>query len=402
MRITAVETVLVEAYGNVVWVRLHTDEGLIGTGETFRNPQATVAYLHETAAPYLLGKDPLQIDRHAHALMRTVGNRFDGFPTRSVELRGNSAVDIALWDLFGQAMGQPVHQLLGGLSRERIRIYNTCASATYNRVARADRNTETVGAEGEATDDLWAQVHEPERLAESLLEEGIGAMKIWPTDVFAPKSDGHHISLEDLKTAVEPVRRIRHAVGEKIDVMMEYHGLWQLPAMLQIAAALEDLAVYWHEDAVPMHQWADLAALKAKTRVRLAGSESLGTRAWYKEAFTRGVIDVAHFDMGWIGGLTEGKRIASLADTFGRAIAPHDCVGPIQLVAAVHLVMNAPNALVQETVRAFYRGYYKDAVTELPRIEQGYVYPMQGTGLGTALQPALLERADCHRQVSRA
>ncbi len=402
MRITAVETVLVEACGNVVWVRVHTDEGLIGTGETFRNPKATIAYLHETAAPYLLGKDPLQIDRHAHALMRTVGNRFDGFPTRSVELRGNSAVDIALWDLFGQAVGQPIHQLLGGLSRERLRIYNTCASATYNRVARADRNTETVGAEGEATDDLWAQVHEPERLAESLLAEGIGAMKIWPTDVFAAKTDGHHISLQDLKTAIEPVRRIRHAVGEEIDVMMEYHGLWQLPAMLQIAAALEDYAVYWHEDAVPMYQWADLQALKAKTRVRLAGSESLGTRAWYREAFTRGVIDVAHFDMGWIGGLTEGKRIASLADTFGRPIAPHDCVGPIQLVAAVHLVMNAPNALVQETVRAFYRGYYRDAVTKLPRIEQGYVYPMEGTGLGTALQPALLERPDCCRQVSRA
>jgi L-alanine-DL-glutamate epimerase-like enolase superfamily enzyme len=141
MKITALETVQVQEFSNLVWLELTTDQGLTGLGETFRNPQATIAYLHETCAPYLLGKDPLQIERHHQALMWEVGNHFSGFPTRSIEVRGNSAVDLALWDLLGQAAGLPLHQLLGGLSRDKIRIYNTCASATYNRVAPGDDNT---------------------------------------------------------------------------------------------------------------------------------------------------------------------------------------------------------------------------------------------------------------------
>ena len=141
MQITAIDTIQLAACSNLVWVEIHTDAGLVGLGETFRNPQATAAYIHETCAPYLLGLDPLQIERHAHALLHEVGSHFAGFPSRSVELRGNSAVDCALWDLFGQAAGLPLYQLLGGLCRERIRIYNTCASAAYNRAARtADPN----------------------------------------------------------------------------------------------------------------------------------------------------------------------------------------------------------------------------------------------------------------------
>jgi L-alanine-DL-glutamate epimerase-like enolase superfamily enzyme len=103
MKITAIDTIQLARFSNLVWVELHTDEGLVGLGETFRNPAATAAYIHETCAPYLLGKDPLQIERHAHALMHEVGSHFAGFPSRSVEVRGNSAVECALWDLFGKA-----------------------------------------------------------------------------------------------------------------------------------------------------------------------------------------------------------------------------------------------------------------------------------------------------------
>ena len=132
MKITAVETVRVEAWSNLVWVRLHTDEGPVGLGETFRNPAATESYIHETCAPYLLGRDPCRINALDHGLRNEVGGRFTGYPTRSVAYRGTSAVDLALWDLFGQALGRPLADLLGGRVRERMRIYNTCASATYN------------------------------------------------------------------------------------------------------------------------------------------------------------------------------------------------------------------------------------------------------------------------------
>jgi galactonate dehydratase len=397
MRITAVETVRVAEYGNLVWALLHTDEGLTGLGETFRNPEATVAYIHETCAPYLLGKDPLRIERHARALATEVGNHFLGFPSRSVEVRGNSAIDLALWDLFGKATGLPLHQLLGGLCRDRIRIYNTCASAAYNRMVRADASSllASPGAEpGDDLDDLNAQHQRPAELAQALLADGITAMKIWPFDIHAKATSGRHIDLADLRRTVGLIEAIRSAVGDRIDVMIEYHGLWQLPAALQIAGALADLDIYWHEDPIAMHHLDDLARYQASVRGRVAGSENLGTRPWYREAFGRGAVDVAHFDMAWIGGLTEGRKVAALAETFDRPIAPHDCTGPVVLVANSHLVFATENALILETVRAHYRTYYRDLVTALPRIENGFAYPMDGPGLGTALHPDLRKRAD--------
>ncbi|HEX5794247.1 MAG TPA: mandelate racemase/muconate lactonizing enzyme family protein, partial [Geminicoccaceae bacterium] len=359
----------------------------------------TVAYLHETCAPYLLGQDPLRIERHARALIAEVGNHFAGYPSRSVEVRSNSAVDLALWDLFGKATGLPLYQLLGGLSRDRIRIYNTCASAAYNRTARTESNTLLVRPGDSATsadplDDLAAQHQRPGELAVSLLEDGIGAMKVWPFDAYALASGGQHISAEDLGRGVRVVEAIRAAVGDRIDVMLEYHGLWQLPAALQIAAALADYDIYWHEDPVAMHRLGDLARYKERVNGRVAGSENLGTTSWYREAFGRGAIDVAHYDMAWIGGLTEGRKVAALAEAFDRPIAPHDCTGPVTLVANLHLTLAAPNALVLETVRSYTRGFYRDLVTTLPRIENGYAYPLTGPGLGTALDPDLRSRSD--------
>jgi galactonate dehydratase len=143
-----------------------------------------------------------------------------------------------------------------------------------------------------------------------------------------------------------------------------------------------------------MHHLDDLARYKERVRTRVCGSENLGTRAWYREAFGRGAIDVAHFDIGWIGGISEARKIAALAETFDRPIAPHDCTGPVQLVANTHLVMSTPNALILETVRAHYRGYYQSLVMALPRIEGGFAWPMSGPGLGTKLQPDLRGRHD--------
>ena len=103
MKITNVETIQNKQYSNIVWVKIYTDEGLVGLGETFRNPEAIVSYIHETCAPYLIGRDPLRVNEHADNLINWTANRYIGYPTRSVEFRGNSAVDIALWDLKAKA-----------------------------------------------------------------------------------------------------------------------------------------------------------------------------------------------------------------------------------------------------------------------------------------------------------
>ena len=132
MKITGIETIQNTEYSNLVWIKLYTDEGLTGLGETFRNPQAIISYLHETCAPYLIGRDPLRINEHSDNLINWIANRYIGYPTRSVEYRGNSAVDIALWDLKSKACNLSLVDMLGGLSRDYIPIYNTCAADGYN------------------------------------------------------------------------------------------------------------------------------------------------------------------------------------------------------------------------------------------------------------------------------
>lgn len=131
MRITALETIQLESFPNIIWLEVHTDEGLVGLGETFRGAHAVAAHIHHSTAPYLLGQDPLAIDRHSAALL---GGPV-GFIGNGVETRAASAVDIALWDLFGKSTGLPIHQLLGGASRDRIPVYNTCSGYRYNSAA---------------------------------------------------------------------------------------------------------------------------------------------------------------------------------------------------------------------------------------------------------------------------
>ena len=122
MKISAIETVRIEEFPNLLWVHVSTDDGLVGLGETFFGPGAVEAHIHETIAPILLGQDPRLITRYHSKLIGYVG-----FAGSSAEQRGRSAIDIALWDIWGKATNQPIHQLLGGAVRNDIRVYNTCA-----------------------------------------------------------------------------------------------------------------------------------------------------------------------------------------------------------------------------------------------------------------------------------
>jgi galactonate dehydratase len=405
VRITAIETVRIEAYGNLLWLKLETDAGLLGLGEAFRNAQATEAYIHETLAPYLLGQDPCAINAHREAIGRVIGNRFMGTPSRSIEIRGNAAVDLAMWDILGKSLGVPVATLIGGRCRDGIRVYNTCAGAAYNTgptTGWVSRLAEPGAAPKDPLDDLQAQLDDPGGLARSLLSEGITAMKIWPFDRFAKQTGGNEIAAADLEAGLAPVRAIRDAVGGAIDIMIECHGMWRLPAALRIARALEPHEIFWIEDPIEMHRLDDLARFKEGTALAVAGSENHGTAHWYAEAFARGLVDYAHFDIGWMGGLSEALDVAALARAHDRCIAPHDCVGPVMLAANLQLLMAAPNALICETVRAYLRGFYAELMRPVPLIEGGIARPLEAPGLGVELDPALWERPDARTRRSAA
>jgi len=209
MKITALETLRLGEFPNLIWVRLHTDEGLVGLGETFFGANEVAAYLHETAAVRLLGKDPSAIDGLRVALPQYVGTRSTG-----VEARGNSAVDIALWDLAGKAAGRPVVQLLGGQTREAVRVYNTCAGYRYVRANKAQMLQNwglPAAARGEGPyEDLDAFLHgRAGELAQSLLAQGVTGMKMWPFDEYAYASGGMNITAAELDKGLEPFRQVR-------------------------------------------------------------------------------------------------------------------------------------------------------------------------------------------------
>src|SRR5438094_8236948 len=396
MKLAKLETLRLGEFPNLVWLRLHTGEGLVGLGETSFAAQSVEAYLHEFVAPRVLGKNPLEIERLARSLTGYLGFRGSGVETRAV-----SAFDIALWDLYGKLCNQPLYQVLGGASRDSIRTYNTCAGYRYIRDARQQTSSNWgLGAAEGPYEDLDAFLQRADELAQSLLEGGITAMKIWPFDTYAEASDGWHISGPDLQRALEPFRKIRSTVGNRMDIMVEFHSLWRLPAAQRIAQALAEFDTYWHEDPIRMDSLALLKQYAAYSKAPICGSEILAGRWSFKDFLETGVAGIVMFDLAWCGGISEARRIAALADAWQLPVAPHDCTGPVVFLASLHFSIHAPNALVQESVRAFYTGWYQELVTHVPQPERGMFARPPGPGLGVQLLPELWKRRDASVRAS--
>ncbi len=403
MRVTAVRTLRCAKFPNMVWVQVETDDGLVGLGETFRNPRSVETYIHEHAAPYLLGRDPRTVEAHWQALSQGMETR-----TMGVETRALSAVDIALWDLIGKGSDRSVAECLGGPVRDAIGTYNTCAGYGYN-VFRAGLAGAPVGStwetrEGEGPyEDLaaWRTNGKAGELARSLLDSGITAMKIWPFDDYSEATGGQYISLSDLNKAARPFHEIRDAVGMDMEIAVELHSVWSLPAALRIAEALEPIRPLWFEDPIRMDNLKALQEFTRSTRVPTTLSETLATRFGFREALEAAAVDIVMLDPGWAGGISESRRIAALAETYHRPVAPHDCTGPVVYVAGVQLCMATPNAMIQESVRAYYTGWYREVLTALPSVSAGMVHPPEGPGLGSSLRSEFLARSDVSTQESR-
>jgi galactonate dehydratase len=371
MRITAIETIVLERAITVhagavswLWVRVHTDAGLVGLGETYPAAAAAEAAVRESLAPVLLGQDARDIERLWADMFLAVG--YHGWA--GAELRALSAVDLALWDLAGKAAGQPVYRLLGGRTHERLRTYNTCYDLAFD--FRTD-----AGA-----------------LARDLLVSGIRAMKIWPFDEIARRNRGQSISRSEIDAGLEPLRAIRDNVGDAMDVAIELHGYWNLPSAIAIARALEPFAPMWLEEAMPQDNLEAYTRLKAETRIPLVLSERLMTRWQFREVLDRGLAQFVNPDPCWCGGLTEARKIAALAEMHYVPIAPHNCGGPLLHAACLHLAASTPNLFIVESVRRHYLHDYRGLVTATHPARDGWLYPPETPGLGVELSPDLLTR----------
>ena len=401
MKITALETLRLSEHPNLIWVRIHTDQGLTGLGETYFGTGAVEADLHDRIAPMILGQDARRIEFLNHKMTPYVG-----FTGTGAEIRALSAVDVALWDIAGKAAGAPICDLLGGRTRADIPIYNTCAGPNYVSKTSAVR-PDNFGDKAETSngviyEDIEAFLNTPEDLAASLLEMGITSMKIWPLDLAAGAADGMDISTADLKKGIEPFERIRAAHGDKMRLKAELHGLWSLNAAKKIAAALEPIGMDWIEDPIFMDRTEELAELAGATSAPLAGGETLASLGQFSELINDGNIATPIMDVVWAGGISAARKVAALAEARARPIAFHDCSGPVTLAVSTHLALSLRNVKEQEIARGFYYAWYQDFVDHLPPITNGMITVPGGSGLGMHLLPGLTDRADAVHRISRA
>jgi galactonate dehydratase len=393
MRIVRLETIWFDEQPNTLWLRIHTDDGLVGLGETYYAPRAVSALIHDVLGTLLLGRPAGEIESHWNNMFSTVN--FFGFA--GSEMRAISAVDMALWDLLGQHTAQPIYALLGGRTRDRIPVYNTCVSYGPHRDYHR-----------------WAEGHAGD-LARELLASGISHMKIWPFDQFgvslggpigsragsgAVGPVGHFLSRENLEKGLSYVKDIRAAVGDRMQIAIEGHARWNLPEAVRIARALEPYDVMWLEEIIPPDNMEAYARLKASTSVPLCVSERLFTRFGFRQVVESGAADIVMPDMAWTGGITETRKICSLADTYYLPVTSHDTIGPVALWAAAHMMLHVPNAMIMETVRGYCEGWYRDVMTESIPIADGKLSLPGAPGLGTALRDEVLRRPDAHIEVS--
>jgi galactonate dehydratase len=361
MRITQIETIRIKEQPRIIWVQVHTDAGIVGLGETFYAPSVVQAAVHDHFGPLLIGRDPFEVERHWEAMFRLSDHAGYG----GAEMRAISALDMALWDIKGQAAQLPVYEFLGGAVRRRIRVYAT--AMPYEGAAEA---------------------------AKRLLDEGITAMKGGPTIPLAQASDGQYLHPRDLDRALKPIREIRDAVGMEMQIANDGHGKWTLPVAIRIAQAMEPYDLMWQEDLMPLLNPEALRRLQEATKTPVCISERLLSRWQLRQFIENGSARIVMPDLIWTGGISETHKVAILASAHQVPIAPHDATGPVNIFACAQICLSAPNAMIQEHVPSFFRGWYNDFVEPNLDIRGGFLHAPQRPGIGTRLKSSVRDRSD--------
>lgn len=366
--VTAIETLRDPRHEEFLWVRVETDHGVTGLGETMPKPLAVEAAVHERLAPLLLGR-PIAPEWFWAEAFRAIS--YVGYG--GAEMRAISAVDIALWDAWGRTLDRPVHTLLGGPVRDRIRVYNTCVG--HGDYPDRDRF-----------------FTDPGGLARDLVAEGYTGMKMAPFDDYSVASNGQHFDIRDLREGVARIAAIREAVGDDIEIMIEGHSCWNVPSAIRLATALEPYRPLWLEDILQARTPEAWRQLREATSIPICGSERVFTRFDVLPYLTQQAWDYVNQDVAWTGGITEFMKVAALADAYDLPVVPHNCHGPVAAAATMAVSAAAPNVAWTETVRSFERGIHPGVGSGGPRQVDGFVTVGDAPGLGVELHDSFLER----------
>lgn len=353
MKVTHLDVFPVSAaWRTWVFVRLGTDEGLIGWGEaTLVFSDAAVLGAIEDLREFVIGVDPMRIeDFWSTRFYRTI---FHG-PSFYSAL---AAIEHALWDLVGKRLDVPVYRLLGGACRTRIRLY---------------ANTWFLGAR---TPDEYAE------RAHTIVGLGWDAVKFDPLPGSLLAA-----SRQELRSAVDKVHAVREAVGPGVDILIECHGRLSPESAIRFADVIAEFRPFWIEEPVPAHNPLAMRRVKEHTSIPVATGERLSTRWQFRELLAIGAVDIIQPDMTQVGGLLEAKRVAGLAATYGVTVAPHCPRGPVAMAVGLHLAASTPNFLILEYPTDLGRVDWRQDLVQVPEVvEAGHMTLPTAPGLGVEL-----------------
>lgn len=338
IRITKLETFKVQP--RFLFLKIHTDAGIIGLGEPITEGRAdTCAAAVQEAAPYLIGKDPRHIMHHWQALYRH--SFYRGGPILTSALSG---IEQALWDIKGKALNVPIYELLGGPTRERIRVYAHARTPEAIRIAKA---------------------------------AGYTAFK---TGVHNGRQSGIVAPMRFIEEATEAFAGLRDAVGKDADIGIDFHGAISPQNAALLIHALEPYQPWFIEEPVNCQNVDIMAELARETHIPIATGERIFTKWGFREILEKGAASILQPDLCHAGGIFEGRLIAGMAEAYYAAIAPHNPLGPISLAAGLQLAASIPNFLCQEQV-TLGEGYLKQPFT----VKNGHIPLPTGPGLGIEL-----------------
>ncbi|MEI6041802.1 MAG: galactonate dehydratase [Actinomycetes bacterium] len=363
MKITKITSTVVNArMRNWVIVRVFTDvPGLIGIGEATVEFQArAVVGAIEDLSQLIVGRDPREIEKNWQILYR-----HPFFKGGAVTMSAISGIDQALWDISAKDLNVPLYRILGGLARDRVRMYDHLGGGSSDAVYDSDSTASF-----------------SEKMKKSI-SDGFTAVKILAVPKTAPLGGA-----EQLRHAGDLMAAAREAAGPDVDIMIDFHGRTTAAQAIAYSKVLAPYNPLFLEEVVQPDQVEAMKVARAGISVPLAAGERLLTRADFLPILEAGLIDVAQPDVCHAGGVTELRRIAALCETYGVNMAPHNPLGPIATMVNVHLGLTIPNFLIQEVMRSDVP-WRNEVFKGVPEIKDGFIYPPTAPGIGVDIDEVL-------------
>ena len=360
LKIVDIRTAKIDVRFEEVLVKVYTDEGIVGLGEAYWGEGVREIIGSEKLRQILLGENPLDVNRLFSRMISRLSG--EGSLAGSV-VTAISGIELALWDIAGKSLGTPLYQLLGGKYRDKVRIYADCHAGETDEP------------------ESWAEK------AKSIRDLGYTALKF---DIDTPEhwnADFNRcLSNTEISTQAEKVAAVRDAVGDNVDIAIDCHWKYSPRDALKLADALQEYALLWLEDPIPPGNVDAMRKVTARSPVPICTGENLYLKYGFKELIENQATDIVSPDIPKVGGISEFKRIAEMADTYFMPVAPHNVSSPVATMAGVHACASISNFLVLEVHHLGRVPWWGDLVRgEKPLIKDGYMTVTEKPGLGLEL-----------------